>query len=46
MAPDETKLFAAVKEGIALANQWDANYAAWARENYRRMLAIFFVKGK
>ena len=46
MAPDETKLFAAVKEGIALANQWDANYAAWARKNYRRILAVFFAGDK
>jgi hypothetical protein len=43
---DETKLFAKIKAHIADLTQTDPAYAAWARENYRRMLAVFFAGDK
>lgn len=45
MAPDETHLFARIKAHIADKAKLDPDYAAWARENYRRILAVFFVRG-
>ena len=37
--------FEQIKSHIADMAKLDPDYAAWARANYRRILAVFFVKG-
>jgi hypothetical protein len=38
--------FDKIRDHIAAMRQVDPAYAEWARGNYRRMLAVFFVRGE
>jgi hypothetical protein len=38
--------FDKIRDHIAELRQVDPAYAEWARTNYRRLLAVFFVRGE
>ena len=44
-APNEAELFAKIKARREWMATMDPEYAEWARGNYKRILAVFFVRG-